>query len=263
MSFILKSSNQTVGKDYFSLVFEFLCPEELAQVSFVGKQWHELALDERIWSIFQENLSELTVIDGAVWKEYINLEDHKLSISDEPSVNSRAVISFLYKFGKEIEGNGGATLLTLPKGLCLNTLLQLARAPKKGHAAACRDIWIDAAFHLQAISTEKTNVVLISNNVLKGSRKLSATAQKELASDVGCKIPSVLEATALAVMSYITSNSEPPTRLFGDQPITYTRCKEEVRAYSVIVGNFSQGGFVIDGKSLASECYGACASVNL
>jgi hypothetical protein len=61
----------------------------------------------------------------------------------------------------------------------------------------------------------------------------------------GCELPTTLELTTLALLTYITSSELPPTRLFPDKPLTFSRTSEQIKAYPMIAGRYEERGFTI------------------
>ena len=57
------------------------------------------------------------------------------------------------------------------------------------------------------------------------------------------EVPSVLSVAAGILVNYLASEG---TRLFGDNPWTYTRCQEKDEGYPVVVGGFSSAGLEVD-----------------
>jgi hypothetical protein len=88
---------------------------------------------------------------------------------------------------------------------------------------------------------DKTYRIVITNNVFKKSRRLPISKQKDIAWKNGCEMPKALEATVLLVVTFMSSNK----RLYNDNPLTYTRCSEEVADYPVVVGGFSPDGLSV------------------
>ncbi len=87
--------------------------------------------------------------------------------------------------------------------------------------------------------------LLLTRDVLSGSRNKSYSAQKEMVgrhARVGYRLPHALEA-ATGILLYHARTGE---RLLGDAPWTYTCCQELIaykgNHYPLVVGGFSSGG---------------------
>jgi F-box domain len=93
-------------------------------------------------------------------------------------------------------------------------------------------------------SIDKSRWVLMTKDVLPGSRYKSYDKQKYIIANlaqkalIGYEVPETLEAAACILAKYFDSN----TRLFSDNPWTYTRCKENVQNLQTFVGGFAPAG---------------------
>jgi hypothetical protein len=113
---------------------------------------------------------------------------------------------------------------------------------------------------LGAQSPARSYWVLITRDVLEGSRNKDYASQKDLVAGhakrtgLSYELPGVLEA-ATAILSHYVRSRE---RLYTDAPWTYTRCRESVTvllvfSLSVYVGGFSSGGLSISSLDTASS----------
>lgn len=239
-------------------IFSYLSGNELGRSCRVSKQWHTLASMPILWNALDlRKLSpSLKVFDELDWTTHIDLSSLNLSIADAPPSDKRKEIPVLKRLlsSLSIEGNSGVTLLTIPKGLTLNKLVKLARSPKLGNATNFKPIWNRITEELGDIPVDKTYRIVITNNVFEASRNLSVNARKNLVHKSGCEMPSILEASTLLVVTYMSSQQ----RLYNDNPRTYTLCLGQVDGYPLIVGGFAPAGLVVDYDDDFS-----CAGVNL
>jgi hypothetical protein len=94
---------------------------------------------------------------------------------------------------------------------------------------------------------DKSRWVLMTKDVLPGSRYKSYDKQKDIVGDlaqkalIGYEVPEILEAVACILAQYFDSN----IRLFSDSPSTYTHCKEKIRGEQVFVGGFDRTGLTV------------------
>ena len=93
--------------------------------------------------------------------------------------------------------------------------------------------------------------LLLTRDVLSGSRNKSYSAQKEMVgrhARVGYRLPHALEA-ATGILLYHARTGE---RLLGGVPWTYTRCQELIaykgNHYPAVVGRFSSEGLDVHGS---------------
>ena len=128
----------------------------------------------------------------------------------------------------------------------LDLLERLVKNPKVGDRATEYDYYhINVRRRLGARSPESSYWILMTRDVLEGSRGETYAAQKALvaqhASRTGLpyELPGVLE-VATAILSHYVRSGE---RLYTDALWTWTRCQELVNdRYPAIIGGFSDGG---------------------
>ena len=224
--------------DLVSHALSFLSPEDLARASGVCREWNKLSAD--LWQAF--DLKKICkVIDQAVWERHVDLATLGLDASGAPAIDKRVAIPFIKRLSRQVEGNAGVTLLTMPKGLTLNKLIALAAAPKQGPATQFKYIWSKIEEVLGNIAVDKTYSVAVTNSVLKDSRKKSLDAQRALVQGNGGELPGVLLAATLAILTYMSS----PTRLYSYEPWIYTRCAEQIDGRNLNIGGFTATGLRI------------------
>jgi hypothetical protein len=77
---------------------------------------------------------------------------------------------------------------------------------------------------------------------LKNSRNLSTLELEKLVNEKGAELPDALSVLTLAVVTYVSSSQNPPTRLYRDRPRTYTVCfgnLEDKKVCKLIAGGFT------------------------
>ncbi len=192
----------------------------------------------------KKQFPKLEIFDGSVWETHANLTTLGLHISDEPPLNVSLIPFLKTLFASwKIEDDAGITILTLPAGLTLRKLAKVAVSPKCGNPTKLEDIWENALKALGDVPVERTYRVAITNNVLKGSRKLSVNNQSSL-QESGGTLPGVLPVAALSILTFISSKIsffKGPTRLYGNKPLTYTYTNEKVDGQTLVVGGFLNG----------------------
>ena len=218
------------------IIFSNLSANELGISCLVNKQWRTLASMPGLWNALDLRKFSplLKIFDELDWTTHIDLSSLSLSIADAPPLDKRKVIPVLKRLlsSLSIEGNSGVTLLTIPKGLTLNKLVNLAGSPKLGNATNFGDIWSSISAKLGDIPVDKTYRIVITNNILMASRNLSLRAHKKLVHKFGCEMPSILEAATLLTVRYMSSQQT----LCSGSPWTYVRCSEQVDGYKSVLG---------------------------
>lgn len=90
--------------------------------------------------------------------------------------------------------------------------------------------------------------ILMTKTVIDGSRNASYAIQQTMITELAKKakvaynVPSALEATICILTHYMRTG----TRLFSNNPFTYTRCQESIDGYKLVVGGFSPVGLDVD-----------------
>ena len=81
----------------------------------------------------------------------------------------------------------------------------------------------------------------MTNDVIPGSRNKSYDAQLQLI-PAGYEMPGVFD----AARAILWENRRSGKRCFNDNPWTYTRCKEIIHGYHVVVGGFAPSGLDVN-----------------
>lgn len=274
-----------VPKEILHRIFEYCSPTALARISRVCKLWKQIASSASLWNGFDLKTlyPSIKFIDAGIWRAHVDLQKLKLDLTDDPPVNKRSIIPLIHKFIStvEVEGNEGITYLTMPKGLTVSKVTDLAKSPKGANQTV---VFTNVYFehHFKDTPIKQTYSILITNSVISKSRKLSFIGHQELLRNLGCEMPGVLEALTLAILSYKTSE-KPGIRLLNDSPETFTRTSTEVKQSQsiksdrtdwgyegklctrrLIVGNFEATGLNIEvDDENDSQKYGVCAKLIL
>ena len=232
----------SLPKEMTHAIFSHLNAEELTRCFRVNKTWKVLASHEPLWNA----LSPKIAFGKKQWAKYfgdIGIEPplpkdiHKILKSPCPFFPGKKVeeTHMLVLIPETIDG----------KPLNLTTLGELVKAPKEGHATEYRYIWDAIVKEHGNHSAAKSHWVLMTKDVIEGSRNKSYTDQQALIADlakqtgIDYEVPNVLDAAICIFMKYISSEE----RLFNDNdPLTYTRCQEKTEGYQVAVGGFSPAG---------------------
>ena len=143
-------------------------------------------------------------------------------------------------------------LVRLPKtlngGLTLKSLGELAKKYFSASNTGYRFIWPAIIQENGDKSINKSQWVLMTNDVLPGSRNKNYSEQQKIVADLAEKslisyeVPETLESAACILSQYFGAN----ICLFSDSPWTYTRCQENVQGYQVVVGGFAPAGLSVN-----------------
>ena len=126
----------------------------------------------------------------------------------------------------------------------LDALGELIQRPKQGPATKYDYYWDEAKKALGNQSPPKSYWILMTKDVLPDSRSKSYDDQRKIVQNCGQKaraayqVPTALESATSILLEHVQSG----TRLYTNEPCTYTRCQEKVAGYQMAVGGFGPGG---------------------
>lgn len=131
------------------------------------------------------------------------------------------------------------------------------KSPKQGHASQYRYSY-KGGQHADT-PAPASRWVLMTNDIIPDSRFKSYADQRALVnsyaqkSGIPYQVPNILDAAVYIFMEYVQSGS----RLYGDNPTTYTRCqeKEEHVKYNDISWQLVIGVFSPDGLNIGTDCH--------
>ena len=132
------------------------------------------------------------------------------------------------------------------KPFTLNLLQELIQDPKEKTATTFRFYSRAIEVELGETSIENSYWVLMTKDVIPGSRYKTYCEQKQLVQKKeadGYELPSAIEAAASILMDYFKTDEH----LYGQDPMTFTRCQETVteNGRPVVIGGFSPGGLSV------------------
>jgi hypothetical protein len=129
--------------------------------------------------------------------------------------------------------------------LTLKSLGELVQKPLKGHDTKY------SAYYLSEYRdppAPPSHWVLLTRDVIEGSRNKSYKEQQDLLAkyckqaQVSYEVPKILDAAVCILMEHVRSG----TRLYGREPVTFTRCQEKYNAdWQLGVGGFGSSGLYI------------------
>ena len=202
----------------------------------------------------------------AIWEQYYG------SVGEEPAlpagIDIEAMMNSACPFWPGNKLKETHLLVLIPshvagRPLTLNYLGELIKSPQgEGHGTQYRGYWSKAREAIGRQSPGRSYWVLMTRGVLPGSRAKRYENQCALvaghANRTGLPyaVPGALEAAVAMLLHHVRSGE----RLYGDNPYMYTRCRERVDNYQLVVGCFSSGGLYVDYSSYDSiRTYGVSA----
>ena len=201
-----------------------------------------------------EKLPPLYKIDQSYWERYYGAVDTDPCLPADIEEVMDSPCPFWE--GKRVKETHMLVLIPSHVGgkpLTLDYLRELIARPQEGYVTKYRFYSNHAHQAIGSQSPGSSYWVLMTKDVLPGSRWKSYADQCALVSDhanrtgLPYEVPGALEAAVVTLLHHVRSGK----RLYRDNPWTYTRCQESVRNRQLIVGGFSSGGL-----SISSSSYG-------
>lgn len=235
-------------------VFSHLNLATIGTVCCVSKKWQPLANNPLLLKKF---IYKEIAFGNDKWAQcfgpdVVKDEDNGEEFSSLPSDDFIADCKKFKAIFPERNVKDSLMLVRLPKtlngGLTLKSLGELAKRYFSARDTGYKCILPAIVQELGDRSIDKSHWVLMTKDVLPGSRNKSYGDQQKIVADLAEKslisyeVPEALESAACILSQYFDSQ----IRLFSDSPWTYTRCKEQVRGFQIVVGNFTVDGLSID-----------------
>ncbi|WP_068467790.1 F-box-like domain-containing protein [Candidatus Protochlamydia phocaeensis] len=240
-------------KEMTQEIFSYLNADELARCQRVNREWKVKASDEALWNALPPKIA----FGKKQWAKYFG------DVGIEPPFpkDIHKILKSPCPFwpGKKVEETHMLVLIPETingKPLNLKTWGELVKAPKQGHATQYKYIW-DAIINEHGNQgATKSHWVLMTKDVIEGSRNKTYTDQQALIAEfakkteINYEVPNVLDATIGIFMHYIRFGEH----LFkADDLWTYTRCQEKAQDWQIVVGGFSLAGLYV--RSLSIDFY--------
>ena len=248
-------------------VFSHLNLATLGTICCVSKEWKRLASKPTLWkiAIYREIAFGNDKWAQCFGKDIVKDEDSREEFSSLPLDIVEDYKRFQSAF-PEKNAKDSLMLVRLPKTLngqlTLKSLGELAKKYFSDSNTGYRFIW-SAIFvdELEDKSIDKSRWVLMTKDVLPESRNKSYAEQQDIVGKlvqkalIGYEIPETLEAAVCILAQYFDSNM----RLFSDNPLTYTRCKNKVQDFQTAVGGFTPTGLCVRYRNSADDSIGVAA----
>ena len=259
-SYVSKNSNETI-RDPISIfpdevvvkVFSHLNLATLGSICCVSKKWKRLASEPILWKIviYREIAFGNDKWAQCFGTDVVKDEDNREEFSSLPSDDFIADCKKFKNIFPEKKAKDSLMLVRLPKtlngGLTLKSLGELAKKYFSGSDSGYRYIWSAIVQELGDKSIDKSHWVLMTKDVLPGSRNKSYGEQQKIVAKLAEKslisyeVPETLKSAVCILSQYFSSE----IRLFSDNPSTYIRCKEKVQGCQTIVGGFAPAGLIV------------------
>lgn len=259
-----KDPTKVLSEEIILHIFSHLDMSSLGASRQVSKKWNQIAQDESLWKsvIYREIAFSNKDWAKCLGAEVVANEDCREELASLPW---QEYIEDSRQFHKLFPGKSGKEhlmLVRLPKtltairnkndelvgGLTLNSLGRLAKQyfPQDGQTHWY--MMVEIFNELGDCTIDQSRWVLMTKDVIEGSRNQNYSKQQEIVADLankslpGYEVPGTLEA-ATCIFSQYLSNSE--TYFSSDKPFSI-RCKENVEGYQTLIGHSPYGGLFLN-----------------
>jgi hypothetical protein len=248
-------------------VFSNLNLAALGTICCVSKQWNRLPNEANLWkiAIYREIAFGNDKWAQCFGPDVVKNEDNREEFSSLPSDDFIADCKKFKSLFPERNAKDSLMLVRLPKtlngGLTLKSLGELAKKYFSDSDSGYKSGWSAIVQELGDKSIDKSHWVLMTKDVLPGSRNKSYGEQQKIVADlaekslIGYEVPETLESAVCILSQYFGSN----IRLFSESPWTLTRCKDKVQRYQTIVGGFAPAGLFVSYNYFNIEYIGVAA----
>ena len=248
-------------------VFSHLNLATLGTICCVSKAWKRLANEPILWkiAIYREIAFGNDKWAQCFGTDVVKNEDNREEFSSLPSDKFIADCKKFKSIFPERNAKDSLMLVRLPKtlngGLTLKNLGKLAESYFSNSDIGYKFIWTRIVQELGDKSIDKSHWVLMTKGILPGSRAKNYGEQQKIVADlakkslIGYEVPETLESAVCILSQYFGSN----IRLFSDNPLTYTRCKDKVQGYQTVVGGFAPAGLCVIYRNYDRDNIGVAA----
>jgi hypothetical protein len=249
-------------------VFSVLNLATLGTICCTSKEWKQLASDKTLWKkedVYNKAISNKKWIQ---WfgEEVVKNEDFEEEWASLPW-NIAGILESRCPIFPEKRVMDTHMLVRLPKTLNGQlTLKSLGELAKKYFPNSTTGYTSHSNFILNKLEDkpiDKSYWVLMTKDVLRDSKCKSYSNQQKMVADLAEKflinyeVPEPLEAAVCILSQYFFDSK---TYLFSADPLTYTRCKENVqREFPTTVGGFTPRGLNISQQTGPLDFIGIAA----
>ena len=247
-SLLYQSTLEAYPPELIQHIFSYLEDSELGKCRQVCKQWQALGSDE---AFLKKRYSEPEEAFGKKkWETYIGKIEEVPHLPREIKKILESPCPIWGKEGKKIKDTH--ILFYNPQQVngqshTVNNIEKLVKSSKEGNATVYRYIFCMIANEYGDTPNEKGEWILMTKDVLPGSRNKTYDKQQSLVKDLSKKaqveylVPKLTEAITGIFAEFVRSG----TCLYSNNPWTYTRCQEQIVGNPLVVGGFAPGGLFI------------------
>ena len=203
-------------------------PRELARWALVSRSWKEWAY-EKSFDIREEE----EICDEKQWKKYIG----------DPGIQPHLPLTLLKNYDKNTHLLTFIPVTIDGQPLTMRSIEILVRNPKNGgHATKYRHIWDEIMPIYGDTPNPKAHWLLLKKDLFEGTRGKAYVVQEGIVEDHGMEVSELLGTIESVFMRFVSKGECVYKAGEGDEWASYTRVKENIGEYQLVVGGFSAAG---------------------
>lgn len=244
-------------------IFSYLNLNELGKSSCVSKKWRETLVNSKATNLWKAAIYHDFAFSSKNWAKLdknivkgVDFREEMLSLPDD--IVQQLRLSHNAFPGENLRKSH--VLVIMPKGLTIKKLGELAKKYFPNNGGGYRYIYGPILNELNK-PTKKSVWLLHKNDVIDKTRGKSFNDQEIEVMNLAKKsgVPYEIPTTPQTIACILAEYSRSQTRLFNDDPWTYTRCQEKVQGYHVLVGGFALAGLCVFNNYYAYDDIGVAA----
>jgi len=246
-----------ISSDVLNKAMGFSDSVDLLNTGSVSRDLKKASEVERSRRFNIDYLKEIT-FGSKKWKTYFNLDIGKV-----PPLPSD-ILKILYgpcPFSQNKKKVIDTHMLVLiPGNLSLNKFMDLVEESTQGNKTDFENIWNQILKDHGKTLTKAPQWVLMTKDVLLGSRTKSYADQKALVKATPkYEVPNLLSAAVCILVQYVSTGVVLYGRDADRSKWTYTRCQEQSGGYQIVVGGFAPSGLFVFNLNLDIDSVGVAA----
>lgn len=227
-----KLSETDIPVELCEEIFSYLTGPELTNCALVGKEWYKVVNHkDRLW----KGILDQYAIGPRMWQLKVSADIGK---ADPIPKEMLEILRQPCPFNEGKQVGQSHMLVWIPsfidnKSLTLNSFEKFIKS--KSFPDGYRYYFSEVKNHIGDKVIEKAGWVLMTKDVIPGSRKKSYIEQKKMVDQYReYEVPKTVEATFCIFAKYYCSD----IRLYSDSPLTHTNCYEQAGDWQAGVGGF-------------------------
>lgn len=256
--------------DYLFSDSEMTC-RDLADIVQLG--WKKMAQDKTegkaverpLWQIVAHDVARKKIYEqhafgSEKWREHFGVDVEKSTVVSLP-LGIEQILSQPFSATQTV--SDACMLMWMPQGMTINRIGHLVQPKLPETETGYRYMSDRTVQRYGETPIEQSYWVVLTTGVLDDSRDKSFAEQTALVERLAARtqltyeVPRALEVIACVFAKYLSSS----TRIFSNNPSTYTYCAESVDHSQVVIGGLSPSGLCVCFFYYDNDCLGVAAAL--